>query len=203
MSTEIRSAVIRSLALLVVKIAAFLATGSAVLLAGMIDSLVDVVASLIAYVIKPREHHEEHQLAMIQAFWIVSGGLIVMVESVHGFNEEVDLAMVGIGILLLTLVVDGTIVRKLSKNTSPVVHGLAEDIKADMTNSFGGLVALTAIAMGAPMQVDKIIAIIISIALIIKGAKLAHDNLVEASQDHASEHKPGEGGVASELDYAR
>lgn len=203
MSTEIRSAVIRSLALLVVKIAAFLATGSAVLLAGMIDSFVDVVASLIAYVIKPREHHEEHQLAMIQAFWIIAGGLIVMVESVRGFNEEVDLAMVGIGIVLLTLVVDGTIVRKLSKNTSPVVQGLAEDIKADMMNSMGGLVALTAIAMGAPMQVDKIIAIIISIALIIKGAKLANDNLIEASQDHINTHRPGEGGVISPLDYAR
>ena len=203
MSTEIRSAVIRSIALLVVKIAAFLATGSAVLLAGMIDSFVDVIASLIAYIIKPKEHYEEHQLALIQAFWIIAGGLIVLVESVRGFNEPVELATVGIAIVALTLVVDATIVRKLSKNNSPVVRGLAEDIKADMTNSFGGLFALTVIALGAPMQVDKVVAIVISIMLIIKGSKFALENITEGSEDHLATHKLGEGGVPSELDYAR
>jgi ferrous-iron efflux pump FieF len=182
-----RSAVIRSGMLLAVKIAAFLFTGSAILLAGMIDSIVDVVASLIAHLVKPASHHEEHQLSMIQAFWIVAGGLIVMVESVRGFNDEVDMATIGIAILMLTLVVDTTIVRKLMRSNSPVIRALAEDIKADITNAAGGLVALTAIAMGAPMQVDKVVAIIISVLLIIKGLKLAEDNLVEASLDHAAE----------------
>ena len=119
-----RSAVFRSMGLLGVKAAAFLVTGSAVLLAGMIDSIVDVVASLIAHVVKPKEHHAEHQLALIQSFWIFAGGLLVLVESLRSLHEPVEMATVGIGILVLTLVVDGSIVRKLSKDRSPVVQGL-------------------------------------------------------------------------------
>lgn len=182
-----KSAVVRSSALLGVKIGAFMLTGSAVLLAALIDSMVDVVASIIAHVVKPKEHHEQHQLALIQASWIVMGGILVLVESLKGFNEEVELATAGIAILVLTLGVDFSIVKKLSKDTNPVVHGLVEDIKADMTNAVGGLIALTAIALGAPMQVDKVIAIVISVILIAKGLKLAQDNVVEASEDHASE----------------
>ena len=183
-----KSAVIRSMGLLGVKAGAFLLTGSAVLLAGMIDSIVDVVASLIAHVIKPKEHHGEHQLALIQSFWIFAGGLLVLVESLRSLHEPVEMATVGIGILVLTLVVDGSIVRKLSKDRSPVVQGLTEDIKADMTNSAGGLIALTVIALGAPMVVDKAFAIVISLFLIVKGAKMFNDHMSEASSDHAAEH---------------
>ena len=190
-----KSAVIRSLFLLGIKIGAFLLTGSAVLLAGMVDSLVDVAASLIAYVIKPKEHHSEHQLALIQAFWIVAGGLIVLVESIRGLHEPVEMATTGIAILVLTLVVDGSIVRKLVNDTNPVVQGLAEDIKADMTNSFGGLIALVAIALGSPMMVDKLVAITISEYLMVKGAKLFNEHMTEASVDHSQEHNHEQEGV--------
>ena len=190
-----RSAVVRSMGLLGVKAAAFLLTGSAVLLAGMIDSIVDVVASLIAHVVKPKEHHAEHQLALIQSFWIFAGGLLVLVESLRSLHEPVEMATVGIGILVLTLVVDGSIVRKLSKDRSPVVQGLTEDIKADMTNSAGGLVALTVIALGAPMVVDKAVAIAISLFLIGKGVKMFNDHMDEASRDHVDEHVHEQGGV--------
>ena len=190
-----RSAVIRSAGLLGLKVGAFLLTGSAVLLAALIDSMVDVVASLIAHYVKPQEHHEQHQMALIQALWIVMGGIIVFVESVKGFNEPVEMALAGLVILVATLAVDATIVRKLSKETNPIIVGLTEDIKADMTNSIGGLIALVSIALGAPTQLDKVIAIIISVALIIKGARFAHENIVEGSEDHAKEHTGDEGGV--------
>ena len=179
-----KSAVMRSTFLLGIKIGAFFLTGSAVLLAALIDSMVDVVASLIAHFVKPQEHHETHQLAIIQNAWIFMGGIVVLIESIKAFSEPVDMALTGVLILAITLAVDGTIVRNLNKETNPVVKGLAEDIKADMTNSVGGLVALTAITMGAPMYVDKVIAIVISLFLIKKGLTLAHENLVEASEDH-------------------
>ena len=203
MTNEIRSAVIRSVGLLIVKIAAFMLTGSAVLLAAMIDSFADVIASLIVYVIKPTEHHEEHQLALIQNFWIIAGGAIILIESIREFHAPVELATTGIAILLLTLVVDFTIVRQLSKNKSPIVVGLAEDIKADILNTTGGLFALTFIAMGFPEHLDKLVAILISLSLMYKGIILAHENMVEGSLDHAKSHKFGEGGVLSPLDYAR
>jgi ferrous-iron efflux pump FieF len=190
-----RSAVIRSFGLLGIKVAAFLLTGSAVLMAALIDSMVDVIASLIAHLIKPKEHHEEHQLSLIQAMWIVAGGIIVLLESIRGFNEPVDMAFVGIGILILTLVVDFSIVKKLSQDTNPVVVGLAEDIKADMTNAVGGLAALSLIAVGMPMQTDKVIAIIISVVLMVKGVKLFFNNLVEASIDHDLEDLDNTEGV--------
>jgi ferrous-iron efflux pump FieF len=194
MASATKTAVIRSGVLLGVKIAAFLVTGSAVLLAGMVDSIVDVFASLIAHVIRPKHHYEEHQLALVQASWIAMGGLLVLVESIRAFNAPVDMAMAGVGIMALTLAVDGTIVRKLMKDTNPVVVGLAEDIKADMTNSAGGLVALTLIAMGAPMVVDKAVAIAISLFLIVKGTRLFVQNMDEASADHEAEHENEQGG---------
>jgi divalent metal cation (Fe/Co/Zn/Cd) transporter len=188
MGKETKQAVIRSAGLLGVKSAAYMVTGSAVLLAGMIDSMVDVVASLIAHIIKPQSHHEEHQIALIQSFWIFAGGALVLLESLKHLDEPVEMASVGIGILLFTVFVDGTIVRSLSKSTNPVIVGLKEDIKADITNSVGGLVALSLIAIGAPMIVDKVIAIAISIVLIVKGIRMAHDNMIEATLDHDAEH---------------
>lgn len=195
MSSATRSAVIRSTGLLGLKVGAFILTGSAALMASMLDSFVDVAASLIAYIAKPKSHHSEHQLALIQAFWIFAGGVIVLAESFRSFNEPVDMATAGVVILAITLIVDGTIVRKISKDKSPVVQGLAEDIKADMTNSAGGLIALSVIALGAPMYVDKIAAIVISIFLILKGAKLFDENMSEATMDHMAEHVHEQEGV--------
>lgn len=183
-----KSAVIRSAGLLSVKAGAFFATGSAVLLAGMVDSAVDVVASLIAHVVKPKSHHEEHQLALIQNAWIFLGGLLVAVETLRHLDGEVEMATLGIAIMLLTLTVDFTIVRKLRSATNPVVKGLKEDILADMLSSAGGLIALTIIALGAPMVVDKVIAMVIAIALMFKGAHLFMENLHEASIAHQELH---------------
>jgi ferrous-iron efflux pump FieF len=183
-----RTAIIRSTALLGLKSGAFVLTGSAAIGASLVDSVVDVAASIIAHTVKPKDHHVEHQVALIQAAFIVVGGFVVLVESIKGFNEPVELATVGMLVLVATLVIDGSIVRKLLKETNPVVHGLAEDIKADMVNSAGGLIALTAIAVGFPMYVDKVIAVIISLYLIFKGSKLLNDNISEASEDHSAEH---------------
>jgi divalent metal cation (Fe/Co/Zn/Cd) transporter len=183
-----RSAVIRSAALLGVKAAAYLTTGSAVLLAGMVDSIVDLVASLIAHLVKPKSHYEEHQLALIQNAWIFLGGLIVAIETLKHLDEPVEMASVGIAILVLTVVVDYSIVRKLKKETNPVVVGLKEDIMADLTSSAGGIIALTVIALGAPMMVDKVIAIAIAVALMVKGARLFIENMEAAAQDHQADH---------------
>lgn len=183
-----RAAVIRSFALLLVKATAFLATGSGALFASLLDSLVDVVASLIADKAKVKSHFEEHQLALIQAGWIIIGSIVVFLESVRGFNEPVELAGAGAAIMALTLVVDTSIVRKLAKDPSPVVQGLKADILADMSTSGVGLVALTAIAFGAPMQVDKVAAILLSGYLFVKGFKLFSENMDEASKDHEESH---------------
>jgi ferrous-iron efflux pump FieF len=198
-----QSAVIRSAILLAIKIGAFLLTGSAVLMAALVDSMVDVVASLIAHVVKPREHYQQHQLALIQASWIIMGGLIVITQSIREFHQPVDMALAGIIILVVTLVIDSSIVRKLNGSGNPVVIGLKEDIKADMSNSAGGLVALALIAVGFPMVVDKLAAITISVFLIIKGLKLFCENMEAASVDHAASHKLGEGGVERSHDGVR
>ena len=192
--SQTKMAVIRSIFLLGVKFMAYAITGSAVLMAAMLDSMVDVVASLIAHYIKPNQHYEEHHLAVIQASWIVFGGALVFVESTKQFNESVEMAWAGIFILLLTLVIDGSIVRKLDDST-PVIKSLKEDIMADISNSLGGLVALVAISLGAPMQVDKVIAMSISIMLIFKGARLVYSNIVEASIDHMASHNVDAGGL--------
>lgn len=190
-----KAAVIRSAGLLGLKVGAYVLTGSAALMASMVDSFVDVAASLIAHIVKPKDHHAEHQLALIQAFWIFAGGVIVLAETFRNFTEPVDMATTGVIILAITLLVDGSIVRKLAHDKNPVVIGLAEDIKADMTNSAGGLIALSVIALGAPMYVDKVVAIVISIFLILKGAKLFDDNMSEATIDHMAEHEHEQEGV--------
>jgi ferrous-iron efflux pump FieF len=183
-----RSAVKRSFALLAVKVTAFLVTGSGALFASMLDSLVDVVASTIADRTKVKVHFEAHQIAMIQATWIIIGSVIVFLESIKGFNAPVEMASVGAFIMALTLVVDTSIVRKLMKDPDPVVQGLKEDIMADISTSLVGLITMVAIVFGAPMQVDKIAAIALSVFLFAKGLKLFNENMVEASVDHQAEH---------------
>jgi divalent metal cation (Fe/Co/Zn/Cd) transporter len=154
----------------------------------MIDSMVDVVASLIAHVLKPQTRAEEHQIALVQSFWIFAGGLLVLLEALRHMDEHVEMAAVGIAILVLTVVVDTTIIRQLRHDTNPVVIGLKEDIKADVTNSVGGLLALTVIAFGAPMIVDKVVAIVISVYLIFKGIHMFHSNMIAATEAHEDHH---------------
>jgi len=81
-----------------------------------------------------------------------------------------------------------TIIRQLQHDKNPVVIGLKEDIKADVTNSVGGLFALTVIAFGAPMIVDKVVAIAISIFLIGKGLHMFHENMIAATEAHEDHH---------------
>jgi divalent metal cation (Fe/Co/Zn/Cd) transporter len=121
--------------------------------------------------------------------------LLVAVESLKHLDAEVEMASIGVAILLLTVVVDYTIIRQLRGNPNPIIIGLREDIKADVTNSLGGLIALSVIAMGAPMVVDKVIAIFISIVLMAKGVKMFHDNMLDASQEHDDEHTAYEEGL--------
>jgi divalent metal cation (Fe/Co/Zn/Cd) transporter len=183
-----KATIARSIALIGVKTGAFLLTGSAVLMAGVVDSVVDLVAAIIAAVIRPVDHHSEHQLALIQNAWIAAGGFLVFTETIRHMDEGVSMATTGIAILVFALVADAIIVRMFAKVTNPVLVGLKEDIKADMLSSLTSMIALTAITLGAPMMVDKVFALAISSYLMFKGSKLFVENMDAASNDHEIEH---------------
>lgn len=179
-----RMAMLRSSALLAVKTAAFAVTGSASLLASMIDSIADVGASMVAHKSRNLEHAEQHHVALIQTVWISIAASIVLYETAMNMSAGVDAPMLGVAILALTVIVDGTIVKKLT-DPAPIVQGLKEDIQADITVSASALIALAIVYVTGMPIVDKVVAIAISIYLIAKGVKLTLENIVDASEDHA------------------
>lgn len=183
-----RMAFMRSTALLVVKIAAFLITGSASLLASSIDSIADVVASAVAYKSRNVPHCEQHHIALIQTIWIAAGAGLVFVETLRNMNGAVEAPLAGVAILALTVVVDSAIVKQLTEK-DPIVTGLREDIKADIMTSASALIALGAVYLTGNIMIDKIMALTLSVYLIAKGIALTHENMVEASIDH--EELPG------------
>lgn len=188
MTTDItkitRMAMLRSGALLAVKVAAYAVTGSASLLASTVDSIADVGASIVAHKSRRVEHAEQHHIALIQTIWISIAASIVLYETAMNMSAGVDAPILGVAILALTVLVDGTIVKKLT-NPAPIVQGLKEDIQADITVSASALVALAAVYLTGMPIVDKIVAIVISVYLIAKGIKLTSENIIEASEDHA------------------
>ena len=177
--------------LIALKVAAAIVTGSVAILSEALNSSVDLVASVIAFVAVRRadepadvEHpygHEkvENVAASIEGVLIIGGAAFIIVESVGRLvngNTEVESLGIGIAVIafstLSALAVSAFLRRQARKHDSPALQGDAAHLGADALTSAGVLIALALVQLTGAEQLDAAVAIVLSGFIVLTGLNI-------------------------------
>lgn len=152
--------------LIVIKIMAYLVTGSVAILSSLIDSFLDFIASginlfAVRHALVPADHDHRYGhgkaeaiAGLAQATFIVGSALFLIFEAINRFSHQQALenGMVGIGVMLITIALTALLVkfqRYVVKKTGSIV------ITADSLHYLGDLL----------LNLSVIVALILSIYL--------------------------------------
>ncbi|MFZ0088752.1 MAG: cation diffusion facilitator family transporter [Solirubrobacteraceae bacterium] len=190
--------------LIVLKVAAGLVTGSVGLLSDAVHSLMDLIASLIAWAsvrkadapadASHRYGHEklEDLSAGAQALLLLFGAAFIAVEAARRLINGGHLDKVGIGIVVaglaavVNLVVSTYLARAGRSTGSPALHANAADLRTDAIVSLAVFVSLIVITLTGAGWIDPIVGLLVAAAIGRTGLRI----LVDASRRLADEALP-------------
>jgi cation diffusion facilitator family transporter len=177
--------------LIVLKVVAAIITGSVAILSEALNSTIDLVASVIAFVAVRRadapadvEHPYGHEkvesvAASIEGVLIIGGAVFIIVESIGRLvNGNTEVESLGLGIAVIafsTLSATGVSLflrRQARKHDSPALQGDAAHLGADALTSAGVLIALALVQLTGAEQLDAAIAIVFSGFIILTGLNI-------------------------------
>ncbi len=176
--------------LIALKLAAGALTGSIAILTEAIHSLIDLVASVIAFVSVRKadepadaEHpygHEkvENLAANVEGILILVGAGIIVYEATHrlAVGSEVESLGVGIAVMgfsvLANLVVSGVLSRTARRTESPALEGDAAHLRTDALTSAGVLVGLALVEITGDAAFDSITALAVAVAIVFAGIRI-------------------------------
>ena len=196
--------------LLLLKILAFVVTGSAALLASMLDSGMDLLASgltwfAIRYAQAPpdKEHPFGHGkaepfAALIQALLIGVSALMLLLWASGRLLDPQPLAssMIGVAVMLVATVVTLLLVRaqrRVVKATeSLAVHADSMHFVSDIAANMAVLLALICSDLFGIYWLDPLVAIVIAVMIAISAVQIgrrAFDQLLDREAGEAIRHK--------------
>ncbi|HWT90206.1 MAG TPA: cation diffusion facilitator family transporter [Solirubrobacterales bacterium] len=176
--------------LIALKLAAGAITGSIAIITEAIHSLVDLVASVIAFVSVRKadvpadeEHpygHEkvENLAANIEGILILVGAAVIFYEATHRLvaGSAVESLGVGIGVMAFSvvanLVVSGVLYRRAREHDSAALEGDAAHLRADALTSAGVLVGLGLVEVTGAAAFDSITALVVAAAIVVAGIRI-------------------------------
>ncbi|MFN8162782.1 MAG: cation diffusion facilitator family transporter [Solirubrobacterales bacterium] len=176
--------------LIALKLAAGAITGSIAILTEAIHSLIDLVASVVAYVSVRKadepadaEHpygHEkvENLAATIEGMLILVGAGIIVYEATHRLvvGSTVETLGVGIGVMALSMVanlgVSAILSRQARAHDSPALAGDAAHLRTDALTSAGVLVGLVVVQVTGNAAFDSITALVVAVAIVWAGIRI-------------------------------
>ncbi|HEY6636738.1 MAG TPA: cation diffusion facilitator family transporter [Solirubrobacterales bacterium] len=177
--------------LIALKVAAAIITGSVAILSEALNSTVDLVASVIAFVAVRRadepadvEHpygHEkvENVAASIEGVLIIGGAAFIISESVGRLvngNTEVESLGFGIAVIAFSTVSASAVSlflrRQARRHHSPALQGDAAHLGADALTSAGVLIALALVQLTGAEELDAAVAIVFSGFIIFTGLNI-------------------------------
>ena len=176
--------------LIAIKLAAGAVTGSIAILTEAIHSLIDLVASVVAFVSVRKadepadaEHPYGHEkveslAATIEGLLILLGAAIIVYEATHRLvtGAEVDALGVGIAVMgfsvLANLLVSAVLARQASIHESLALAGDAAHLRTDAMTSAGVLVGLAVVQITGNAAYDSITALIVSGAIVTAGIRI-------------------------------
>jgi len=176
--------------LIALKLAAGAITGSIAIVTEAIHSLIDLVASVIAFVSVRKadepadeEHpygHEkvENLAATIEGILILVGAAVIVYEATHRLVVGASVESLGVGIAVMgfsvfaNLAVSGVLYRQARVHESPALEGDAAHLRTDALTSAGVLLGLALVQITGVDAFDSITALIVAAAIVSAGISI-------------------------------
>lgn len=176
--------------LIAIKLAAGAITGSIAILTEAIHSLIDLVASVVAFVSvrkadepadadHPYGHEKVESLAAtIEGMLILVGAGIIVYEATHRLvvGAQVETLWVGIVVMAFSvvanLVVSSVLSRQAKAHDSPALEGDAAHLRTDALTSAGVLAGLALVQITGVVAFDSITALIVAAAIVVAGIRI-------------------------------
>lgn len=176
--------------LIAIKLAAGAITGSIAILTEAVHSLIDLVASVVAYVSVRKadepadaEHPYGHEkveslAATIEGMLILVGAGIIVYEATQQLVEgsELDQLGIGIGVMAFSVVanlgVSTVLSRQARAHDSPALEGDAAHLRTDALTSAGVLLGLGVVEVTGIVAFDAITALIVAAAIVWAGIRI-------------------------------
>ena len=176
--------------LILLKIVAGVLTGSVALITEALQSAVDLVASIVAYISirkseePPDSEHPfghakfENLAAAFEGILILVGAGIIVFESSRRLVEGAEVQRLGIGmaILAVTIVINlcvSTFIGRRARETgSPALEGDAAHLRTDAITSIGVLGGLALVELTGETWLDPVVALLVASAIVLTGVRL-------------------------------
>ena len=176
--------------LIALKLAAAAITGSVAILSEALHSMVDLVASVIAFVSVRRadepadvEHPYGHEklesfAASIEGMLILVGAALIVYEAVHRLvvGAVVDSLGVGIAVIGFSAIANGAVSlflsRQARRHNSPALAGDAAHLGTDALTSLGVLVGLVLVELTGANAIDSVVGIAVAFAIVAAGVRI-------------------------------
>jgi cation diffusion facilitator family transporter len=176
--------------LIAAKLAAGAITGSIAILTEAVHSLIDLVASVIAFASvrksdepADREHPYGHGkveslAATIEGMLILVGAGIIVYEATHRLVVGAEIEKLGVGIavmglsLVVNLVVSSILGRQARRHESLALEGDAAHLRTDAFTSAGVLAGLALVQLTGSDAFDSITALVVAAVIVIAGIRI-------------------------------
>ena len=176
--------------LIALKLAAGAITGSIAILSEAMHSMIDLIASVIAFVSVRRadepadiDHPYGHEkaeglAASIEGMLILVGAGIIVFESVRRLAGEAEVHDLGVGIAVIAFsavanfCVAFFLRRQARRHDSPALAGDAAHLGTDALTSLGVLVGLALVEATGAVEIDSAVAILVAAAIVVAGVRI-------------------------------
>lgn len=183
-------AVTANIALIVLKLAAGIVTGSFAIISEAMHSSIDLVASLITFVsvnkaARPADQthlygHEkiEYLSAAIEGMLILVGSCVIVYGSVQRLltGATVQSLPLGIGVIAVSIVVNlavsASVARTAKATHSPALQSDASHMRADLFTSVGVLLGLIAVKVTGAQWIDAVVALAVAVVVVVSGLRI-------------------------------
>ncbi|HET7052624.1 MAG TPA: cation diffusion facilitator family transporter [Solirubrobacterales bacterium] len=176
--------------LIAIKLAAGAITGSIAIVTEAVHSLIDLVASVVAFVSvrkadepadvdHPYGHEKVESLAAtIEGMLILIGAGIIVYEATHRLVAGAEVERLGVGIavmgfsVLANLGVSTVLARQARVHDSPALEGDAAHLRTDALTSLGVLAGLVLVQVTGVVALDSVTALLVSAAIVTAGLRI-------------------------------
>jgi cation diffusion facilitator family transporter len=176
--------------LIAIKLAAGAITGSIAILTEAVHSLIDLVASVVAFVSvrkadepadadHPYGHEKVESLAAtIEGLLILLGAAIIIYEATHRLVDGAEVETISVGIAVMcfsvvaNLIVSAVLSRQAKAYDSPALEGDAAHLRTDALTSTGVVVGLVLVKVTGNSAFDSITALAVAAAIVVAGVRI-------------------------------